>query len=501
MSTAASRDELLDLIDDYLDERIVPADADRLHEILRHDDQARLIYIEYLDLFSEILRAVGHQGNVRQAVLEADSGPGLLRWFMSSTIAALTMSACVVIALAIGIVSLQEAPKVAKELEQKTLEEVPIGLRPQETTPVLGEKERLVESWMPPAAAWIESGEALALGDENENAAVRTAALESNGIWPGDRLELTGDHLIIRFASGARCYLASSEAVPHPQISITSTNSCEFAAGTMMCRVPREASGFKVRTPGGELIDLGTEFGVDVNVEGDAELHVMRGSVAARKTAGSDTVSVNEGNAVRVATSTSVIGPIPFMPRLFARPAAYLYGIEMISPKVVFHAHLPTSAWQVENEESNGIHLVLEGTGVSAGQLLKFNSLLSTHLEDDKKLATTTAPRTFSLSAGQPFDSYLVATGKTSGELKSVEGEIRFARPALAVVTQAAEMSQIARIVRNDQVVESYDTVETVGGKDDDLLQLSEDGRTLRFRLTVRTNDDYFRVLVSADSL
>src|SRR5690349_14967086 len=116
MSAAASRDELLDLIDDYLDARIEPADADRLQVILRHDDQARLVYIEYLDLFSEVLRTVGHQGNVRRAVLAADFRPGLLRWFTGPAMAALAVSVCVAIAIVVAIISLPEAQKIALEV-------------------------------------------------------------------------------------------------------------------------------------------------------------------------------------------------------------------------------------------------------------------------------------------------------------------------------------------------------------------------------------------------
>lgn len=49
--------------------------------------------------------------------------------------------------------------------------------------------------------------------------------------------------------------------------------------GKLTARVPAPAKGFTVETPSATLIDLGTEFGVDVDPAANAEVHVFRGEV------------------------------------------------------------------------------------------------------------------------------------------------------------------------------------------------------------------------------
>ena len=46
-----------------------------------------------------------------------------------------------------------------------------------------------------------------------------------------------------------------------------------------MAYVPDKNSGFKVDTPKTEVLDLGTEFGVSVEENGDTEIHVLEGLV------------------------------------------------------------------------------------------------------------------------------------------------------------------------------------------------------------------------------
>jgi len=52
--------------------------------------------------------------------------------------------------------------------------------------------------------------------------------------------------------------------------------------GRLVARVPEQAIGFTVLTPSSEVVDLGTEFGIDVNYDGTSEVHVIEGEVKAR---------------------------------------------------------------------------------------------------------------------------------------------------------------------------------------------------------------------------
>lgn len=49
--------------------------------------------------------------------------------------------------------------------------------------------------------------------------------------------------------------------------------------GRLRAHVPRQAEGFAVVSPNVELVDLGTEFGMDVSDDGSASIHVFDGKV------------------------------------------------------------------------------------------------------------------------------------------------------------------------------------------------------------------------------
>jgi len=61
-----------------------------------------------------------------------------------------------------------------------------------------------------------------------------------------------------------------------------SNNRLRLTRGRLSAEVPPAAKGFTVVTPSGEAIDLGTRFGVDVPTDGPAEIHVFEGEVIAK---------------------------------------------------------------------------------------------------------------------------------------------------------------------------------------------------------------------------
>jgi hypothetical protein len=60
------------------------------------------------------------------------------------------------------------------------------------------------------------------------------------------------------------------------------TNALKVERGKMRAHVPKVAVGFTVNLPMGKVIDLGTDFGVEVDEEGAAEIYVYRGKVSYR---------------------------------------------------------------------------------------------------------------------------------------------------------------------------------------------------------------------------
>lgn len=67
--------------------------------------------------------------------------------------------------------------------------------------------------------------------------------------------------------------------------------------GRVAADVPASAKGFTVVTPTGQAVDLGTQFGVDVPQQGQAEIHVFKGEVIAQSSKGGKRQSLKDGEA------------------------------------------------------------------------------------------------------------------------------------------------------------------------------------------------------------
>jgi hypothetical protein len=63
------------------------------------------------------------------------------------------------------------------------------------------------------------------------------------------------------------------------EFEIRTASSGFLRTGRLMARVPRPAIGFSIATPTAEIIDLGTEFGVDVDASGRTDVQVIDGAV------------------------------------------------------------------------------------------------------------------------------------------------------------------------------------------------------------------------------
>lgn len=71
-------------------------------------------------------------------------------------------------------------------------------------------------------------------------------------------------------------------------------------AGRLAADVPPAAKGFTVLTPSGEIVDLGTSFGIDIRDQGAAEVHVFEGEVIATATGAKQENSLLAGDALQL---------------------------------------------------------------------------------------------------------------------------------------------------------------------------------------------------------
>lgn len=105
-----------------------------------------------------------------------------------------------------------------------------------------------------------------------------------NSVWSGKSpaagdllpqgfLELESGLAQIEFFSGVSLVLEGEAA-----LEIISPDEMRLLRGKLRAHVPRPAIGFQIHTPQGTVLDLGTEFALDVS-ESNSELHVIDGEV------------------------------------------------------------------------------------------------------------------------------------------------------------------------------------------------------------------------------
>lgn len=81
----------------------------------------------------------------------------------------------------------------------------------------------------------------------------------------------------IEFSQGARV------AIQGPaEFQLVSSNEANCELGKLSAQVPPQAVGFRINTPKGSIVDLGTEFGLAINSD-SSEVHVFKGEVELRK--------------------------------------------------------------------------------------------------------------------------------------------------------------------------------------------------------------------------
>ena len=90
----------------------------------------------------------------------------------------------------------------------------------------------------------------------------------------GQSYQLESGIARLAFANGAGL------AIEGPaKMKVVNGDRVEILEGKIAAYVPDEAVGFVVATPGINIIDLGTKFGVEIKPGGGSEVHVFEGQV------------------------------------------------------------------------------------------------------------------------------------------------------------------------------------------------------------------------------
>lgn len=101
------------------------------------------------------------------------------------------------------------------------------------------------------------------------------APLEERSIVTSGPLRFRSGRLTLAFHNGVTLTVAGPA-----DLELRSTRQIFCRRGQLRARVPPGAEGFTVLTPGYEVVDLGTEFGLNLEADGKADLMVFEGEVA-----------------------------------------------------------------------------------------------------------------------------------------------------------------------------------------------------------------------------
>ena len=141
---------------------------------------------------------------------------------------------------------------------------------------------------------------------------------------PGDRLAAGGLSLRegtaeIRLTSGVDLLVEAPA-----NMELVDVGNSVLHTGRLVVRVPSTATGYAVDTPKAKVVDLGTEFGVDVQADGETVVQVFAGSVVAElkkpDPSGRRSRRLVAGETVRIAASDTVEPQrVAFSPERFLR--------------------------------------------------------------------------------------------------------------------------------------------------------------------------------------
>jgi len=137
-------------------------------------------------------------------------------------------------------------------------------------------------------------------------------------------LEIKSGLLELKFFNAATVTLQGPA-----RLELRSMDRLVLHHGRLAARVPESATGFTVETPAGEIVDLGTEFGVNVRADGGMETHVFEGEVEVTLPRQS-TRRLTAGTALNV-SSAGAAQEAPASPAHFPRSLAQLNQL-LINP-------------------------------------------------------------------------------------------------------------------------------------------------------------------------
>ena len=277
-----------------------------------------------------------------------------------------------------------------------------------------------------PSSATIAPSQGIALFAASIDAHWIDANPDPGSSLTAGQYQLSSGSVDLVFSDGAKV------SVGGPAVfELKSARHLHLESGQAVARISDEALGFIVTSPGSEVIDLGTEFGLSVDASGQTDVHVLDGLVEVHPSNPNNStpgVTISEGQARRFENSpanTSTAIPLSSRANLLGVSHVDALGLELLRGSVRITEELSSSAFKKEESKQNWIDLIPEKQAVTLPQSLAVSIDSSGSYRDFETIEKTIHPEA-------PLDSYLLHF--RPGNLEQVQGIIRFDQPIVAIL-------------------------------------------------------------------
>ena len=176
-----------------------------------------------------------------------------------------------------------------------------------------------VSLWLqhPPVAA--SSGLARVTRLQSAQVPAQAAAFQTGQKLEPGRLTLVAGAVEISLSNGVTIVFEGPG-----EIELLTPMRILLHAGQAVVRVPKNARGFQLETPGASLVDMGTEFGMKAGPGSSTDVQVYEGVVIttpkSANAAGSFPQRLTAGNAARYSPDTQMVAqPMAYAPERFLR--------------------------------------------------------------------------------------------------------------------------------------------------------------------------------------
>lgn len=169
--------------------------------------------------------------------------------------------------------------------------------------------------------------------------------------------ELNGGLVNLRFTHGVEVVVEAPA-----RFRVESLERLILHTGRLSANVPPAGKGFTVQTPSADVIDHGTEFGVEVTAGLGSEIHVFQGEVEVKsRTEENESLRLFTDQATRVDEVAGLPAGITVAPDRFLRSfdepfAGYAKRIQQLNPVLYFRMAPSTSGLTLTDQSGNGLH-------------------------------------------------------------------------------------------------------------------------------------------------